>query len=76
MTFHPGDTVQLSAGGPLMTVEQTVGDLLLCSWVAPGGRVLRQTYAPQQLEQAEPVEHPGVIALKRLASRWSVVATF
>lgn len=76
MAFKSGDAVQLKTGGPRMTVEVEVDDLLLCSWVGPTGKVWRQTYSARQLQRAdESLELVAVTAIKRLAMRWSVAAT-
>ena len=73
--FQSGDAVQLKSGGPLMTVQDEVEDLLLCMWVSPTGRICRQTYAPRELQYAEASELVAVTAIKRLACRWVVAAT-
>lgn len=76
MQFKSGDAVQLKTGGPQMMVEHEVADLLLCSWLSPRGRMCRETYSARQLEAAESAELVGVTAMKRLAARWHVAATF
>lgn len=76
MAFKTGDAVQLRSGGPQMTVDHLLADLLLCSWVSPAGRMCRQTYSAHQLAHADGVELAEVTAMKRLAARWTVAATF
>jgi uncharacterized protein YodC (DUF2158 family) len=76
MNFSDGDAVRLRTGGPVMTIQGAVGDLLLCSWMDENGRVIRQTYSPRQLQHSDHSHLLAVRALKRLARRWSVRATF
>ncbi|MBC5781492.1 DUF2158 domain-containing protein [Ramlibacter sp. USB13] len=70
--FKAGDQVRLKAGGPTMSVELLVGNLLLCAWVDPAGRSRRGTFSWHQLQSMDaPL---WLDALQRLSARWSVVA--
>ena len=69
MAFTVGQVVQLNSGGPLMTVEKSVGDLVTCVWhEGTTNQPCREEYsatmltpvpthqAPVQLEDYDPFE--------------------
>lgn len=72
--FKQGDLVRARAGGPIMSVELMVGDLLLCAWTETTGRSRRRTFASQELQAAEAAPAVWVDVLQRLTARWTVVA--
>ena len=72
--YNVGDLVQLKAGGPPMSVEALVGNLLLCTWVEPSGRTRRGTFSWHELRSAGSAAPVWLAALQRLSDRWSIVA--
>ena len=70
-----GVTVRHVTGGPVMTVQGTVGHLLLCMWMDDTGKVCRQTLSPNELVVHDAEHHTWMRVLVRLASRWPVAAT-
>lgn len=72
--FNVGDLVQLRSGGPAMSVELLVGNLLLCTWFDPAGRTRRGTFSARELCVAPATAPVWVGVLRRLSGRWPVVA--
>ena len=72
--FLVGDNVRLKAGGPVMTVQSRVEQLVLCVWMDETGRVHRQTFSPRELEAPPDQQMIWVRALARLSARWKAAA--
>ncbi|WP_395021568.1 DUF2158 domain-containing protein [Dongia sp.] len=61
--FKPGDLVRLKSGGPVMTVDQLVGDDgLQAMWFAYGHQISR--YFGSQSVEAAPGPDGGIVAAK------------
>jgi uncharacterized protein YodC (DUF2158 family) len=50
-TFNPGDLVRLRSGGPLMTVDEVLGDKVVAYWSTEYGDVRSATFPISELDE-------------------------
>ena len=53
MAFKAGDKVQLKSGGPVMTVDNTVGERVSVAWTDAEGQSQQEEYQTEMLKMAE-----------------------